>query len=365
MSDNASNVDGVVFDCSNTRAQFPTITNGTLLTGSTAPDESNGLTRHNPYLSRLNRKHQTNISEINFTDLAPLGVEDYVRESLSSSTRTAYLSDLAHFQNWGGSIPTTPERVAQYLVAHADALSVATLNRRVAALAKVHRSRGFNNPTSAEIVKATLRGLKRVKGSAQRQAAPLIREDLFQVLEATGSRVKDIRDRALLLIGFAGAFRRSELIGLDWEDVVPVRQGLEISLRRSKTDQYGAGRKIGVPHGRGRWCPVMALEQWKAASGATEGAIFKPVDRHDRIAAKRLSGEAVCLVVRQAIQSAGIDPAGYSGHSLRAGLATSAAQAGVSSWKIREQTGHASDAMLSRYIRDGQLFLNNAATALL
>jgi integrase len=188
---------------------------------------------------------------------------------------------------------------------------------------------------------------------------------LFVVLEAMGSRLKDVRDRALLLIGFAGGFRRSELIGLNCDDVVLVRQGLEVTLRRSKTDQNGAGRKIGIPHGKGRWCPVVALEQWLAASGVTEGALFRPIDRHHRVGPKRLSAEAVCLVVRERVQAADIDPRGYSGHSLRAGLATSAAQAGVSSWKIRQQTGHASDAMLARYIRDGELFTGNAASALL
>jgi integrase len=209
-----------------------------------------------------------------------------------------------------------------------------------------------------EVVKATLRGLKRSKGTAQRQ-------DLFVVLEAMGSRLKDVRDRAVLLLGFAGGFRRCELVGLNYEDVVLVRQGLEITLRRSKTDQTGAGRKIGIPHGRGTRCPVVALEQWLSASGISEGALFKPIDRHQRVGQKRLSGEAVCLVVRERVQEAGINPRGYSGHSLRAGLATSAAQAGVSSWKIRQQTGHASDAMLARYIRDGELFTNNAAGALL
>jgi integrase len=202
-------------------------------------------------------------------------------------------------------------------------------------------------------------------GTAQRQATPLIKDDLFVVLEAMGSGLKDVRDRALLLIGFAGGFRRTELIGLNCDDVVQVRQGLVVTLRRSKTDQNGAGRKMGIPHGRGRWCPVVALEQWLTASGISEGALFRPVDRHHRIAAKRLSGEAVCLVVRERVQAAGIDPGNYSGHSLRAGLATSAAQAGVSSWKIRQQTGHASDAMLARYIRDGELFINNAASTLL
>jgi integrase len=324
------------------------------------------LTRDNLLLSRVTMALQSSlVCEINCTSDGPGTVADYVRESLAENTRVAYLSDLAHFESWGGRIPATPETIAEYLVAHADLLSVATLNRRLAALSKVHRSSGYSNPTSVEVVKATLRGLKRIIGTAQRQATPLIKEDLFVALEAMGSRLKDVRDRALLLLGFAGGFRRSELIGLNCEDVTPVRQGLEVILRRSKTDQNGAGRKIGIPHGRGRWCAVVALEQWRVASGITEGALFRLVDRHQRLGAKRLSGEGVCLVVRERVQAAGINPKDYSGHSLRAGLATSAAQAGVPTWKIRQQTGHASDAMLARYIRDGELFADNAAGALL
>jgi integrase len=323
------------------------------------------LTRHNLHLSRPINGDLAHFRDNNFTSWERKTVSDYVRESLAENTRIAYLSDLAHFESWGGPIPAAPETIAEYLVAHADVLSVATLNRRLAALSKVHASRGLSNPTSVEVVKATLRGLRRVKGTAQRQATPLIKEDLFVALEAMGSRLKDVRDRALLLIGFAGGFRRSELIGLNCDDVVLVRQGLEVTLRRSKTDQNGAGRKIGIPHGRGRWCPVAALEEWFAASGIGEGALFRPVDRHHRVGPKRLSAEAVCLVVRQRVEAAGIDPGNYSGHSLRAGLATSAAQAGVSSWKIRQQTGHASDAMLSRYIRDGEIFIDNVAGALL
>ena len=142
-------------------------------------------------------------------------------------------------------------------------------------------------------------------------------------------------------------------------------KGIVVHLRRSKTDQDGEGRKIGIPFGRGRWCPVAALDAWLAASGITEGAIFRPVDRHGHVQPARLSGEAVSLVVRERVAAAGLDPARYSGHSLRAGLATSAAQAGVPTWRIRSQTRHASDAMLARYIRDGELFTENAAGVLL
>jgi site-specific recombinase XerC len=255
----------------------------------------NVLTRDNLHLSGVTMySHPGHLPcEINFTSPVPSTVADYIRESLAENARVAYLSDLAHFETWGGRIPATPETIAEYLVAHANVLSVATLNRRIAALSKVHRSRGFSNPTTVEVVKSTVRGLKRIKGTAQRQATPLIKEDLFVVLEAMGSRLKDVRDRALLLLGFAGGFRRSELVGLNCDDVVPVRQGLEVTLRRSKTDQNGAGRKIGIPHGRGRWCPVVALDQWRVASGVTEGAMFRPIDRHHRIGTQRLSSEAV------------------------------------------------------------------------
>ena len=138
-----------------------------------------------------------------------------------------------------------------------------------------------------------------------------------------------------------------------------------LHLPRSKADQDGQGQKIAIPFGRTRWCPVAAVAAWLEASGIGEGAIFRPVDRHGHVHNVRLSGEAVSIVVRERSAAAGLDQTGYSGHSLRAGLATSAAQAGVPTWRIRQQTRHASDAMLSRYIRDGELFGDNAAGALL
>ncbi|WP_244499658.1 site-specific integrase [Tardiphaga robiniae] len=302
---------------------------------------------------------------INCTSDIQFTVADCIRDSLSENTRAAYLSDLLHFEKWGGTIPATSDTIAAYLAAHVSLNTPATLTRRLAALAKVHRSLGFSNPTSAEVVKATMRGIRRMRGLAQRQATPLVKEDLFVVLESMGVRLKDYRDRALLLLGFAGGLRRSELVGLDWEDLVSVRQGLEITLRRSKTDQNGMGRKIGIPYGKGRWCPVVTVEQWRVSTTQKEGAVFRSIDRHQRISELRLSGEAVCLVVRERVKAAGIDAKSYSGHSLRAGLATSAAQARVPSWIIRQQTGHNSDAMLNRYIRQGSLFLDNASGALL
>lgn len=292
-------------------------------------------------------------------------VEDLVHRSIAESSRTAYLSDLRLFAEWGGTMPATPAIIAGYIAAHAGKLAVATITRRVATLSKAHQAMGGENPCQSALVKATLQGLRRKHGTAQKQAKALTREDLFATLDAMGDSLKNTRDRALLLLGFAGGFRRSEVVGLDVADIENVRQGIIITLRQSKTDQEGAGRKIGIPHGRTRHCPVAAVMNWLTRSGITEGAIFRPITRHGQLQPERLSGDAVSEVIRERIAAAGMDPEGYSGHSLRAGFATSAAQAGASTLKIRAQTGHASDAMLSRYIRDGELFVGNAAGAVL
>jgi integrase len=338
------------------------------------------LTPDNPLLSRVTKAdgkgmeaRAINCTEVisaspdavNCTDPSIERVADFVANSIADNTRRAYASDLAHFEAWGGDIPASPTTVASYLATHADTLSVATLVRRAATISKAHEVKGLPTPCRSEIVRATLRGIKRLRGTAQHEAKPLVREDLFSVLDVMGDGPKDARDRSLLLLGFASGFRRSELVGLDRGDVEHVRQGLVVTLHRSKTDQEGAGRKIGIPHGRTRHCPVAVFDAWLALSGIEAGPIFRPIDRHGNIQSERLSGDAVSGVIRERLTAAGIDPTGFSGHSLRAGFATSAAQAGVSTIKIRAQTGHASDVMLARYIRDGELFVGNAAGALL
>lgn len=292
-------------------------------------------------------------------------VRRFLSSSLSAGTQRAYAADLAHFRASGRDIPCPPQSVAEYLAALAETHAAATIQRRVAAIAKAHRASGHDDPCRAEIVKAAVRGIRRIKGVAQREAQALQRDELFFVLERMGDRPIDIRDKALLLIGFAAAFRRSELVGLDCDDVEPVRQGIVLHLRRSKTDQTGQGRKIAIPHGRTRWCPVRYLTDWLTCAEIEQGPIFRSIDRHGHIAPDRLSGDAVATIMKKRVEAAGFDPAIFSGHSLRAGLATSAAMAGASSWKIRQQTGHKSDAMLARYIRDGDMFTDNAAGAVL
>ncbi len=290
---------------------------------------------------------------------------DYVRASVSENTRRAYRSDLRHFIDWGGTIPATDVMVANYLAAHAGSLSVATLSRRVAAISKAHTSKGLKTPTQSALTQSTLKGIKRTHGRPQRVSAPLLVEDLLRIMNVLGEEPKDIRDRAILLVGFAGGFRRSELVQLDVEDIRHVRQGVVITIRRSKTDQAGMGREIGIPFARGRFCPVKALEEWLQFSGTEDGAIFSSVNRYGRVGVGRLTGEAVAGVVKGRVEEIGLDPTNYSGHSLRAGLATSAAMAGLSTLAIRQQTGHRSDAALARYIRSGELFTNNVAGYLL
>jgi len=257
------------------------------------PSDNSYLSR--PKLSLHNTADCTDLSE---------AVASYVCDSLAENTRRAYQSDLRHFEVWGGSLPASPQSVAAYLAAYADRLSVTTLVRRLASLSKAHQSRGLGNPVRTELVRATLRGIKRQRRRTLLQAKPLLRDDLLLVLDAMGNGLKDLRDRALLLIGFAAALRRSELVALDVADVEHVRRGVVLHLKRSKTDQDGQGHNVAIPYGRGRWCPIDCLDPWWSASGIAENAIFRPVDRHARVSATRLSGEAVSILVRERIARA-------------------------------------------------------------
>lgn len=292
-------------------------------------------------------------------------VREFLSNSLSPASRRAYSADRAHYSAWGGTIPSSPQQVAEYLAELASTMRVATLQRRMASLAKAHRAIGVDDPTKSEIVKSTMRGIRRSIGTAQREAKPILREDLFAMLDVMGDGPKDMRDKALLLIGFAGAFRRSELVSIDVADIEHVRQGVVVTLRRSKTDQTGDGRKIGIPFGRTRWCPVNHLIKWLDHAGIVSGPIFRGIARHGHINDQRLSKDAVSIIIKDRAEKAGYNRHAYSGHSLRAGLATSAAMAGASSYKIRAQTGHASDAMLAKYIRYGDMFTDNASGAVL
>lgn len=292
-------------------------------------------------------------------------IESYLRASLSANTFKAYNCDCKHYLAWGGNFPATAFEIARYITDHATTLSVATLERRLVAIGTAHRHLGFVSPTEDVLVKLTIKGIKNVHGTAQKQAKALVREELFDVLDIFRDRPKDIRDKALLLVGFAGGFRRSELVALEVEDFQHVRQGIVINIKRSKTDQTAKGRRVAIPFGRTRHCPVLAVERWLDYARFEVGPMFRPINRSGTVGDGRLSDRAVSNIVKERVSAAGFNSEGYSGHSLRSGFATSAAQIGISSWKIRAQTGHASEAMLNKYIRDGELFIGNAAGLLL
>ncbi len=290
--------------------------------------------------------------------------KDYVRASSSEATLRAYKSDLQHFVGWGGNIPASPELVANYLADHAGILSVSTLSRRVAALSKIHEVKGYDNPTKTELVRNTMKGIRRKHHVAPKQVSPITKERLIKMLQTCEDDVKGVRDRALLLIGFASALRRSELVALDCSHIEFVPEGVILNIVRSKTDQQGEGRRIGIPYARGDYCPVSSLKTYMEISEIEEGSLFRPLGELG-LGQDRLADHGVAYIIKQRVTLAGFDPAMFSGHSLRAGFATSAAQAGAETWAIMKQTGHKSDVTIRRYIREGELFKSNILSTML
>ena len=293
------------------------------------------------------------------SDQCDATVRHYLDATLAGNSLRAYQADMKHFMAWGGRIPASPECVARYLACHADHLACSTLSRRLVAIARAHAAQGLASPTDSVLVRATLQGVRRSRGSAVRQVAALQKTQVLQMVRGlTGLR--GLRDKAMLLIGFASALRRSELVALNVEDVRFTNEGTIIRLRRSKTDQEGHGRDIAIPRVGGRNCPSRNLLAWLQASGISTGALFRRINRYDQLLPQRLTAQSVALIVKQRAALAGLDSKLYSGHSLRAGFVTNAAKGGASSASIRGQTGHKSDAMVQRYIRDSQLFTGNA-----
>jgi len=292
---------------------------------------------------------------------------DYASRAKSANTIRAYKADWSHFVGWCGdhgrdALPADGETVAVYLVSLTKTHKPSTIQRRISAISQAHQTAGYETPTRHAAVKAVWSGIRRTHGTAQTGKAPALTDDVRSMVAALGSDLAGVRDRALLLLGFAGAFRRSELVALDLADVSFTPQGLVATIRRSKTDQEGEGRQVGIPRGQhAATCPVRAVQSWMAAAGISGGPLFRPIDRHGHMADRRLSDRAVALIVKRAAAAAGLDPSVMAGHSLRAGLATSAAAAGVGERSIMNQTGHRSTVVMRRYIRGGSLFRDNAA----
>lgn len=298
--------------------------------------------------------------------------ETSFRAARAASTFRAYEHDWKMFCGWCAGhgiapLPANPQTVILYAtdLTKNGARRLATLSRRLAAISQLHQQAGFETPTRSWELKQFLAGLRRELGVAPIRKRPLLVEDLKQIVAHIPDTLLGRRDRALLLFGFTGGFRRSELVALNVEDCDPARDGLVVTVRRGKTDQEGQGRPVGIPRGTARaTCPVWALERWREAAGIETGAIFRVMNRHGHVLNKRLSGEGVALVVKRHVEQLGFDPVAFAGHSLRAGLATSAAAAGKSERAIMNQTGHRSVTTVRRYIREGSVFRENAAGGL-
>ena len=292
---------------------------------------------------------------------------EFIRASKAESTLRGYRSDWSEFCAWCESraypaLPAVPEAVASYIAECASRLKVGSIQRRLNAIAEAHKAAGLASPTSAGIVKNTMKGIRRTIGTAPIQKAPALTGDIRAMVAAADAGLIGARDRALILVGFAGAFRRSELVALDVADLEFGRDGLTVTLRRGKTDQEAQGRKVGIPYASNpEHCPVRILQGWLEQSNTTAGAVFRAINRHAQVQPQALSAIDVARVVKKLADRAGLDPAKYAGHSLRAGHATSAAIAGASERSIMNQTGHRSVQMVRRYIRDGSLFRENSA----
>jgi len=290
---------------------------------------------------------------------------EYARASKSDNTQRAYKSAWAEFTRFcqmrsEQSFPASPATVANYLTWLADAgKRVATIESKLAAITFAHRACTIENPAQSEPVRILMQGIRRKVGCAPTRKDPVTLAKLSQMIATLGSDLRGKRDRAILLVGYAGAFRRSELAGLNVEDVRFGVNDMVIALRRSKTDQESKGALKHIPMLKDvTVCPVRALEEWLDIAQITSGALFRSIDRWGHAQRRRLDDKTVALTIKRAAKAAGFDAWQFSGHSLRAGFVTQAATDGVPEWAIAEVTGHKSRAVLQRYIRDagrGQL----------
>lgn len=289
-------------------------------------------------------------------------VNDYLDACWADTTKRAYAGDVRDFLDWGGEIPATAECIARYLADRASRLSPATLARRLAGIGAAHSIAGYLNPTNDPLVGMVLKGIRRKHGVAQQRALSLDPRKLHQAC-ARSDGLRGKRDRALVLLGFAGAFRRSELVGLDVEDLSWSDRGLTIRLRKSKTDQAQASRLVAVPWTEEMSCAVHAAKEWLAASEIGQGALFRSIDRSGRLG-RRLHPQSVNLIIKGLARQEGLPSDSMSGHSLRAGFVTAAVEGRADLVSIQRQTGHASLDTLAKYIREVDMFQANANHAL-
>lgn len=294
----------------------------------------------------------------------------FVLAQHANATRRAYRSDWAIFCAWARAravpaLPAAPEEVAAFLAAEATrGVKVATLARRAAAIRYVHAAERLEPPTNAEVVRATLRGIRRTVGSAPAQKMPLLAAQVTAIARACPDSIIGQRDRAIVLLGFAGAFRRAELAALAVDDLEDVSEGLRVTIRRSKGDPESRGQVVPILRGT-EACPVAALQAWRDAAGINAGPLFRRIRKGGVVTAAGLTAHSIAQIVKDAAARTGLDPARVAGHSLRAGFVTSAAVAGRSLFRIMDQTRHRRVDTLRSYVRRAEEFQDHAAAGLL
>ncbi len=307
------------------------------------------------------------------TDIKALKEETLLnlQNSKANNTVRAYKSDFRDFglfcaKNGLKSLPSEPKIISLYLTyLSTKEIKMSTLRRRLVSIGVIHKLKGYYLDTKHPSIIENLMGIKRRKGTYQRGKKPLLINNLKNIInvidQLIDADINKIRDRTIILIGFSGGFRRNEIVSLDYEDLDFVKEGLKISLKRSKTDQFGEGLVKALPYfNNSNYCPVTSLNKWIKISNINSGPLFRSFRKGSRLSEKRLTDQTIALIIKKYLNLAGIDSKNYSGHSLRSGFATSAAESGAEERSIMSMTGHKSTEMVRRYIKEANLFKNNA-----
>jgi len=307
------------------------------------------------------------------TDIKALQEETLLnlKSSKANNTVRAYKSDFNDFslfcaQNGFKSLPSEPKVVSIYLTQLSTRdIKMNTLKRRLVSIGVIHKLKGHYLDTKHPIIIENIMGIKRRKGSVQKGKKPLLINNLKILIDVidqyTNEDIKKFRDRSIILIGFSGGFRRNEIVSLDYDDLDFVTEGVKINLKRSKTDQFGEGSTKGLPYfDNTKYCPVLSLKNWIEISNINSGPLFRRFSKGSKLSENRLTDQTVALIIKKYLKLAGIDSKNYSGHSLRSGFATSAAESGAEERSIMAMTGHKSTEMVRRYIKEANLFKNNA-----